>query len=590
MNPSSRSRMALKPFLDMVVSFCAGSSKDELAEVVVALAKEVSVSERSKFIARIESCSRAPGSPEGTDANRVEALLEAIEAIDQSVTERIESIEDGTYWEIYGEWDDDYRFDEEPDYFTDQQFDRLTGLFIEADKLFVDDRLEEAREVYQALFTLIDGIEEVTVILPRHESRIKTDVREARARHCRCIYETLEGMDTIDRFMSAIAPDAHVTGIEDLSGECYPMIQDVIDTRPGEMKDLDSFLFSWKEELLKTELGGRRAELVLETVFRLEGIEGVAGLARAWKDRQPRGYVFWVRQLKREGAWEDVNRVGMEGLDALPEGGFREWVALSMVAAGRAMNDPTIVLRGKRERFFSCVCDHNMLDLLEEAERQEARESELRVAIEFMRKRKDRKERYGEEALFLKALLAAGELESAFEEVRKEKSIGWSSGHSGAGVVFGSVLSVVAGHSGEAVTIRTVLEEYADREFAYSMSVVRVDDHKHAVGLCKEILRGLEQAGCPKRERTKYFNWAKRVGEDRIDSIVSNKHRKAYRRAAEVLCALAEAYVVMGVKDKAIDLVNVFCSEKYRRHSAFRKEVRHVIGSSRLLRQIPLRV
>lgn len=589
MNPSSSSRMALKPFLDTVISFCESSSKGELADVVVALAKEVSVSERSEFIARIESCSPAPGSPEGTDASRAEALVEAVQAIEQSVTERIESIEDGTYWEIYGEWDDDYRFDEEPDYFTDQQFDQLTGLFIEADKLFVDDRLEEAREVYQALFALIDGIEEATVVLPRYDSRIKTDVREARARHCRCVYETLEGRDAIDRFMSAMAPDAHVTGVEDLSVECYPMIQDVIDARPGEMKDLDSFLFSWKEELLKTEPGDRRAELVLETAFRLEGLDGVTGLARAWKNRQPRGYIFWLRQLKRQGAWEDVNRVGMEGLDALPEGGFRECVALSMVEAGRAMNDSTIVLRGKRERFFSCVCDHNLLDLLEEAERQEARESELRVAIEFMRKRNDRKERYGEGALFLKALLAAGELENAYQEVRKEKSVGWSSGDGGAGVVFGSVLSVAAGHSGKAVTIRTVLEEYADREFAFSMSGAWVDYHKPSVGFCMEILRGLMQAGCPEKERTKYFNWAKKIGEDRIDSIVSNKHRKAYRRAAEVLCALAEVYVVMGVKDKAIDLVNEFCSEKYRRHSAFRKEVRHVIGSSSLLKQIPLR-
>jgi hypothetical protein len=588
-NPSSRSRMALKPFLDTVISFCASSSKDELADVVVALAKEVSVSERSEFISRIESYSHTPGSPEGTNADRVEVLLDAIEALDQSVTERIESIEDGTYCEVDGKWDDDYRFDEEPYYFADEQFDQLACLITEADKLFVDDRLEEAREVFQALFTLIDGIEEVAVVLPRHESRTETDFREARARYCRCIYETLEGRAAVDSFMSAMAPGAHVAGIEDLSDECYPMIQDVIDAKPGEMKDLDSFLLSWKGELLKTELGGRRAELVLETVFRLEGMEGVAGLARAWKDRQPRGFVFWVRQLKRQGTWEDVNRVGMEGLDALPEGGFREWVALSMVEAGRAMNDPTIVLRGKRERFYSCVCDHNLLDFLEEAERQEARESELGAAIEFMRKRNDRKERYGEEALFLKALLAAGELESAFEEVRKEKSIGWSSGDSGAGVVFGSALSVAAGHSGEAVTIRTVLEEYADREFAYSMSVLWVDNQKPAVGFCKEILRGLEQAGCPERERTKYFDWAKKIGKDRIDNIVSSKHRKAYRRAAEVLCALAEAYVVMGAKDKAVDLVNVFCSEKYGRHSAFRKEVRHVIGSSRLLKQIPLR-
>lgn len=589
MNPSPRSRMALKPFLETVSAFCASSSKDELADVVMSLARGLHVSERGEFIARIESCSTAPGSPGHADADLVEVLLNNIKALEESITDRAESIEDGTYWETYEEWNGPYGYEEEPDYITDGQIEQLADLLAGADDLFVSDRLDEAREVYRAIFLLIDEIEDFAAVPWRNESKSETDIREARARYCRSIYETLEGGDLLDGLVSAMAPDARVTCIEDLSGECYPMIQDVIDAKPGDMKDLDSFLLSWKEELLKTELGGRWAELVLETVFRLEGMEGIAGLARTWKDRHPRGFIFWIRQLKKQGAWKDVNKVGTEALHALHEGGFREWVALSVVEAGRAMNDPTTVLRGKRERFFSNICDRNLLDLLEEAERQKARELELRAAIEFMRKRNEGEERYGEKALFLKALLAAGELGDAYEEVRREKSIGWSGGESGAGVVFGSVLSVAAGHSEEAVAIRTVLEEYADREFAYSMRLSWIDDHEPAAGFSKEILTGLKQAGCSESERTKYFDWANKIGENRIDSIVSNKYRKAYRRAAEVLCALAEAYVVMGVKNKAIDLIDGFCSEKYRRHSAFRKEVRHVIGSSRLLKQIPFR-
>ncbi len=47
-------------------------------------------------------------------------------------------------------------------------------------------------------------------------------------------------------------------------------------------------------------LGGKtnRADvLLMETVNWLEGIEGIARLARDWKSTQPRGYLFWIQCL-----------------------------------------------------------------------------------------------------------------------------------------------------------------------------------------------------------------------------------------------------------------------------------------------------
>ncbi len=54
---------------------------------------------------------------------------------------------------------------------------------------------------------------------------------------------------------------------------------------------------------------------------------------------------------------------------------------------------------------------------------------------------------------------------------KKEKSVGWSY-DSNAGVVFGSVLSNLAGHSEKASTIQTLLKSYANQQSIYSGSIL----------------------------------------------------------------------------------------------------------------------
>ena len=66
----------------------------------------------------------------------------------------------------------------------------------------------------------------------------------------------------------------------------------------------------------------------------------------------------------------------------------------------------------------------------------------------------------------------------------------------------------------------------------------------------------------------------------RIDQIVSNKHRKAYTRAAEVLIAPAECYFLRGEGEKSRKIVEEFRDEKYSRHYAFRREVDTVLDAS----------
>ena len=74
----------------------------------------------------------------------------------------------------------------------------------------------------------------------------------------------------------------------------------------------------------------------------------------------------------------------------------------------------------KRERFFSHRSDQNLLDLLDEAMKQQAREKELDTVIQSYKTRKSMDN--NEKILYVKTLLMSGKLNDAFSMARKEEA------------------------------------------------------------------------------------------------------------------------------------------------------------------------
>jgi hypothetical protein len=147
----------------------------------------------------------------------------------------------------------------------------------------------------------------------------------------------------------------------------YPVMQDVIDSKAGEMKGLDRFWPEWEKVLSKMTPADRVAELRLEAINRVKGIDGIVKLARSWKGKQPRGYLFWLDRLKEGNNLKGVVTVSLEALKVLDKGRFRERVAECLTEAAQALGNNKRILQGRRERFFSNLCDQNLLDLLAEA-------------------------------------------------------------------------------------------------------------------------------------------------------------------------------------------------------------------------------
>ncbi|MBW1940614.1 MAG: hypothetical protein JRI28_04450 [Deltaproteobacteria bacterium] len=572
-----KNKIALKPYLDTIAGYCDTLSTEALANIIIGLAKGIPTAERVNFLERIESL--LPGGPPKPvfDLGPVEEILNEIQALRESIEERIKAIEDGSYWDYSDEWEDNSYYNEDPDYINEEQIEELESFFNDAENLFLDDRLEDARIVYGALFTLINEVGETSYFPPTPE----TDIREERARYCRCVYETSDKDKRFKEFATAMEINISVLFNENEYDKNYPLLQDVIDAKPDDMEDLESFLPAWKNLLSKKETKGRPAVLLLETVYRLEGLDGVSKLARKWKNSQPQGYLFWLKILKEEKDPEGIIKVSDEGLEAIKEGPFREDVAVFMIDAAEKLNDKKNILLGKRERFFSHINDQNLLELLDEAITQDAREKELDGGINFFKTRKtiDKKRK----SLYAKTLLMAGELKAAHALVKNAKSVGWSY-ETNAGIVFGSVMSVLTGHSDKTSTIKRLLKSYANDTSVYS-GRFSIDDGK-STSFYEEIVKGLKQKKFTKTQTSQYFSWAEKIGRNRIDHIVSNKHRNAYERAAQVLGSLAEAYASMDKKTEAVQILNEYYNEKYNRFSAFRREVKAVVMESDLLKNL----
>lgn len=574
-------KMALKPYLEAIEALCNESSKEELTETILALAKEVPVGERAGFLFRLRTF--FPGEKIKPDAGKWKvsknSIFDRIEALKEDMEERTESIEDGSFWDSGYYDDDDEFYDDEPDFASEEQLDELIDLFEAAEDFFLDDDSTIARDVYRRLFDLFDEFDDLHHLLGGNLNDF--DLKESRARYCRCVYDTSDKKGRIREMVVAMEVDASISANAlDLEREFFPMLQDVVDAKPGKMAEWDDFLSGWADAL-KEQNSNRAATLLLEARATIEGPDGTAKLAREWGNDQPRGYVYWIQDLTKRKDWKAASNACREALESLCSGTFREQVAGCLVEAAENLSDRNLVLEGKRERFLSAPGDLNLLALVDEADRQNVREAVLGNILKIYAKPKKGTPPM-EGPLYTKFLLMAGEVKAAFEDARTEDSVGWSSGK--AGIVFGSTLYMVCGKSDSATVIRELLKSYANRKIGFYSSTETAGKPT----FFSEILKGLDRAEVRSADIRDFQEWADKIGRRRIDHIVSNKYRNAYSRAASTLGALAECLLLSERQDEAQRLVKEFYSDKYNRFPAFRREVKSVFQQSKILRVIRL--
>ncbi|MCI5190858.1 MAG: hypothetical protein D3905_13945, partial [Candidatus Electrothrix sp. AS4_5] len=174
--------LTLKPYIELVRTHCHRLSSSQLIDLLCSIAQEVPTKERQSFLEKLEITATIPSDPSDS-AEDVDEILERIADIIEEILERQESIEDGSYYEIYEDYSNYY--DDEPEIMSPEQQKELEEIFAEADQLFLAGELASARKVYQQLFSIFLHSSELKLYYEINRQDIDINWQETLARYCR---------------------------------------------------------------------------------------------------------------------------------------------------------------------------------------------------------------------------------------------------------------------------------------------------------------------------------------------------------------------------------------------------------------------
>ncbi len=571
-------QLALRPYLETIEKHCRLLDRESLIQLICDMARQVEPATRNDFLQSfLSSLPETKKQSVLVNETSDNELLTEIEELRQEIQARIESIENGTYWDDPDDddWQDSYYNDEDPDLLNDYQKEDLADFFSKAGRHFIHGEKKAAQRIYDALFSLVNEVEEHDYL-----PDFGINLREARARHARCIYELSSREERVDAMLTVLDAGLREDDFFGTRSRDFPLLHDVMDAETGDLEDLEPFLISWQTTLTEQNFRIKRvAELLLEVAFLQGGLTAVGDLAKTWQAQQPLGYLYWLQLLAGEENWPLLRDAGSEALKSLSPGQDRRQAAGYLIRAGKKLDEDETILTGYRERFRSEPSNATLLELVTEANRQQVREKELAEICAFLSARKSE---YGAVELLVKSLLMNGEIDRAFALCKQEKAIGWSGG-SAAALLYGSIVYLLSSGNTACTLSRDLLKNYAggNKVFFDSYDDQPIDTKTSGF---LEVKRGLDQIITASPDMNRYRQWAIDIGEQRINHIVSNKHRKAYERAAMVLVSLAEAMTAEGNENKADSLLHEYCRVRYNRHVAFRREVRQAVDKSQILR------
>ena len=571
--------LAVKQFVEALQTQCKALSRDELINAIIGLGLDARPYQRREHLRRLVELEISPPTE-----NNVESVIARCTDLLRQIHERWMKINDGTWWDDPdGEAEYDYD-DEMPAMLTHEQEEDLLALFSEADALFLETRYAEAERVYSELLPLF---------LPDEHDRSVTaiegdfDLRETRARHARCVYETTSSDRRLDHVLEALNSEMRWSGSWADPEQLLPTLSDVANAAAAEPDNFGSFIETLKRTLGESARSGCRDEaLYLEAIRTTEGVHGLRAAVDNWGGSHPRAYFEWMRALRGGYTWTELVAAARGALAEIPGDSpnhrmTRRFAATMLAEAGDVLNDPVLALEGRRSLFTLQPSDATFAELLRCATRCERRQEELEAAVAFLER--------GDSTLYVESLLIAGRLGETFSLLDSCRPLGWSSGRGVSALCFCAILAYrVLPRLGDYPTIDRYFRSslIASSAYPYWPEIDAEDPSiaesgSHSPELHDDVVAGLSHTDLPIDLEKKYLAWADSIGRRRIDAIVSNLHRGAYRRAAIVLVALAERLLADGRSHESIDLVAHYRT-KYNRHRAFKAELAVVLSQSAL--------
>lgn len=569
-------KMNLGPFLTELESRLDELSAEQVKRCIINHAEDVSPDERRQFL----SIFSVP-TDEGQPAEREEEMIEDPSLIGD-IEDFVESIEEGVYFMGYG-WDD--RLQTKRAFGDESWAWEMDDLFWRCAEVFKSGNYQLAADGYRKLLNAFYLEEETGHFCGPDfaENMVDTDVEEAKSRHLRSVYNTTP---------TEKRPECLFTELDELYyiGNSQIGLKEVREAEAEDLPDIEGFLPEWIDFLKEKATAKRspanklRENLLRKAVEMADGVEGLSRLAREKGDVQPDAYHRWVTRLVEEDDIPGAIEAAQEGVEAIVEGREKAKLAdyLAQMAADSGETD--LVLESRRTAFShdpsACrlvACWSACKDMDEEVEPFMA---DLLVNCQSEME-------HSADRLMAMVELAAGKYDAAVARLEEAEALGWSRREHPGYAVFPFLL--LAGADLQDVPAPSCMNQMVEQLESLQTSFMPphypypdIRDPLANTTYRDVLLDSLARHTIDEDDQGKYVTLAREVAWERMAAIVSNQHRGAYERASCILVSVAEAVSLMEDAESGMELP-LRAREKFPRHSAFRRELNHLISYSSIL-------
>ncbi|MDO9209468.1 MAG: hypothetical protein Q7V48_01770 [Deltaproteobacteria bacterium] len=580
------SNLTLKEFISELNARLEKFSHDELKEIIRGHAMNLPPRERRGYLDRFVRPEKPKGTIKSTKPTMTdgEFLLREIEAFGQ----RAENYEYTTGWG----WDDDYG--EERAWGDDSWVEEIGSLFERINDFYEAGDYALAKKAYEKLFEIyLAGNEEGRFSGHDQDEMVGTDLEEAGLKYLRSIYLSEK---------PSSRPEALLRGINTLSYLSQnTTIHGVIHASMEDLPELDQFGKHWIEYLNKQKENRIVTNLVKEAVRLFEGVKGLEALALEKGHQFPGAFVEWLEALKNDKNYRAMIRVARLGLEKLSDRlVIRARIADYLHEAANQLDQKDLIEESLKEAVYASPSLSRLLNLLDHAKNAQQKVEYVNgtlARLEKIRKRTEKKgpletdfnrspdlhENHVPESLEVYSYLLKGDYAKAASFMSPSKSLGWSSGNSPNAILVPFFLYAGWDHEKKLTTnIADLWKDATDVPIPFG-TFSQEDSARGDLGkrFRDHLEKALKEFPIPGKEQEEYFLAAEKAAFKRVDAIVSEKHRKSYWKAAQLLLATAEIYWSKVQADQGQKLIHRF-KEKYNRHYAFRTELQKAAKKSNL--------
>ena len=584
-------RLTLKEFVSQLTARLAAFSYEELKDVILEHAKSLDSGERQAYLDIFVSSGIAKGERQARRGG--EALLDEIRAFGKRVEN--DEYRDGWGWdsEIHDErvWGDESWVDD------------LDSLVEEIDAFYNAGDYALARKAYDKLLNIYyRGVEEVELSGYDHDGMLKTDLEEVSLRYLRSVYLTEKPPSRPNALFETIS-NAHDSSLYSIRGMINVSLED--------LPELDRFGEAWITFLKSQKGDSTVARLLKEAVSLFEGPKGLEALAREKGQEFPGAFVEWLEALKKEEKHEEMVDAAMLGLRSLPDNlVIRARIADYLLDAARRLQRSDLVDLSLKEALYASPSLKRLLDLLESAPSEDQRMALVDNALSRFDEIRGREaaskgvswiasrspDLEGNDVpdnLEMCCYLLKADYPKVKGLMTESRPLGWSYG--GTPSALAVPFFLYAFWNQEKPLSANIADLWQGATSAGAASFSRwengLDDENDALepddleseDLGSRFRKNLESVlnrhPMSPEDLKRCFTSAEKVAKERVTAIVENKFRKSYWKAAQLILAVAETYWSRDRRAEGQRMIDHF-QEKYKRHSAFRRELRSMAAKS----------